>query len=194
MSKLDKKIIDAYRQVRSKKKIQKHLNHLEEKTAGQSEQLKQMDEELQRIGYKFRWMESATLQKIKEWLWGQEDSTEEYEQMKSRYFKKFMQYKALIKERELCQYEYSVLESQLEKTRDTEVELRKLIRQKGKELIADNEETAQQILDIRNDVVYLKLLIEEMAEAVVYGERAEKVLDAMIEDLKRVKCNRRDLI
>ena len=187
MSQLDRKIIETYREVRRKEKVRKHMSHLENKLVEYAKRIERMDKELHELGYNLKWMEFAPLQKIKEWLWGDEPLEEESDQMRSRYFKRFMQYKALLKEKELCEYEHSVLATQEKKIQDLEGPLKKLIREKEEELVTENREIAYDILAIRENIIFLKLLIEEMDEALEYGEKAIKVLEAMIEDLKSVK-------
>lgn len=190
MSQLDQKILDAYRETRRQPKIAAHLRTLKKKMEELSEQIEAMQNELDQMEAHLHGLASAPLIKVREWLWKNTD--DEYNEEKIAYYDRFMEYKALLKERELCQFESSVLESKLMNLEDVELQLEQLIAQKEKAVLQEQGPTSDELRNLHEEILFKTILIEEIKEADYYGSRALEAISGLLGNLNVVKPNKGD--
>ena len=181
MNKLDQKILKTYLDLKKKEKIQIHKKNVQEKMAADIEKAILVEQKIDALGIDLHQRQHSTLEKIKGLLF--EDNEEKIEDLKLNYFLQIMNLKSLKKEIDLYKFELTVLETQLVKLECKELELKKLFQQKEEELLKNHPDSVNYLLEIQDHILFQKLLIEEMEEAIPFGEKAMKLLDSMMDDV-----------
>lgn len=189
MSQLDQQILDVYREIRRQSKISKYLRTLENKMTALTKEIEMKHLELDQIEDRFESLDSVPLRLLKVFISNPKE--EEYDQWKVDYFDKVMEHKALVKEKELCQFEYDILEAQLVNMQDKEVSLKELVDKKEVEVTMGKGPINQALRSLYEEIAFKYALLEEIKEAYFYGEKAVHALKGLLKSLNVTKLNQR---
>ena len=85
MNELEKKILDLYRSLKRKEKIETHLSRLQDQKNQKQQELEQKLTEMNEVGEDLQWMQQSPLKKIQEWFWVEEENEQE-EKAKKNYY------------------------------------------------------------------------------------------------------------
>lgn len=190
MSQLDQQILDISREIRRQSKVSKYLRGLEKKMITLAKKIEVKHAELDQIEDQLESFDSTPLRLLKIFI--SKPREEEYDQVKVDYFDQVMEYKALVKEKELCQFEYDILKTQLVDTQDKEVSLKKLIDKKELEVIMERGPTIKVLRDLYEEMAFKYALLEEMREAYFHGEKALHAINGLLNSLNFAKQNQGD--
>lgn len=187
MSQLDQQILDISREIRRQSKISKYLHKLEKKMATLAKGIETKHTELDQIEDRLERLDSAPLRLLKAFI--SKTKEEEYDQWKLDYFDRVMEYKALVKEKELCQFEYDILKAQLVNIQDKEASLKKLIDEKAIQVLMGKGPTNEALRDLYQEMAFKYALLEELREAYFHGEKAIHAINGLLTSLNFANQN-----
>ncbi|GAB5552181.1 MAG: hypothetical protein Sapg2KO_17720 [Saprospiraceae bacterium] len=187
MSQLDQQILDIYRELRRQSKVSKYLAKLEKKMTALANDIEVKHKELDQIEDRLEWLDSAPLRLLKAFI--SKTQEKEHNRWKEGYFDRVMEYKALIKEKELCQFEYDILKAQLVNVPDKKANLKKLIDEKAIEVLMEKGPANEALRDLYEEIAFKYALVEEIREAYFHGEKALHAINGLLNSLNVAQQN-----
>lgn len=187
MSQLDQQILDISREIRRQSKVSKYLAKLENKMAALAKDIEAKHTELDQIENRLESLDSAPLRLLKVFI--SYTKEKEYDQWKEDYFDRVMEYKALVKEKELCQFEYDILKAQLVNIPDKKASLKKLIDEKAIEVLMEKGPANEALRDLYQEIIFKYALVEEIREAYFHGEKALHAINGLLNSLSVAQQN-----
>ena len=185
MSQLDQQILDTYREIRRQSKVLKHLRELEKKMEALAKDIEAKHAELDQIEDRLKWLDSAPLRLVKDFI--SKTREKEHEEWKAGYFDRVLAYKALVKEKELCQFEYDILHGQIVNVKEKERTLNRLLNQKAVEVLMEDSPANEALRELYEDLLFKHALIEEIQEAYFQGEKTLHAIKGLLNRLKVVQ-------
>lgn len=180
MSETNKKLLHLYKEVKRKEKLQIHLRHLQEdilKNHAEYDaltlQMKDEEEDVRRL-------EEMSLESIFRTILG--NKAQQLEKERQEYLHVLMKMQHVAENLKVLEQEKAVLERSFESLFHVENEFDKLLKEKEKALENDPQ-YSEEVSHINEKIAIHEIKIEEIEEAIIFGEKALKQLHELAIEL-----------
>ena len=185
MSSVQKSLKETFAQLEQAKKVDRHLQQVNEQLAAAEKNLDQLSAQLQKEFKDIEKLEKLSVKGLFHQVLGSKE--EQIEKERQEYLQVSLKYDEAKKSTDLLEYERDLLEKKVSDLPQLQAKLEGLIKIREKNLIASNEVIGRQVLEIIHTMDVQQRFIATVQGVEQTGKEVLMVLEKMIKHLQQAK-------
>jgi hypothetical protein len=189
---LDQKILAAHQELKTRDKIDRHLEHLNDSFLQLEKRIQMLEKGLLEAGKQLerrQKMADSPMYQLFQFLFQPELETEsEIEQENHQYYLKVMELKDMRKQQDLLLFEKKVLLEKKVKLQSLDQELKKMLRKKEYDFSewSKEDQYRDDLAEEQENIFFQRMLIQEMEEVIQAASLCRDKLNDLIRDITQV--------
>jgi hypothetical protein len=190
---LDEKILAAYQELKTRDKIDRHLEHLNESFLQLEKRIQILEQNLLEVGKQLerrqKKSDSPVYQLFQSLFQPEQEMESAIEQENHQYYLKVMELKDMRKQQDLLLFEKKVLLEKKVKLSSLDQELKTMLRKKEYDFSnwSREDKYRDDLAKEQEHIIFQRLLIKEMDEAMQAAYSCRNTLNDVIKDLAEVQ-------